>query len=78
MGILLDLVEEVERHYRDGLDWKTYLRKTIEEYKKTHHLTDQSIGNEQKQRFNTSISENQTLDNGIIYNLQTGKVEKDI
>lgn len=78
MGILLAIVDEVDRQYREGLDWQAYLRKMAREYEKAHNLTDQSIGNEHTKNINSSISDNQDIDNGLVYNLETGEVEGEL
>lgn len=84
MGIIFeinsvdDLADEVVRQYREGLDYKAYMKKISREYKEKAQTLTAKQENEHVKNINSIISDSQGLDNGLVYNLATGEVEKEI
>lgn len=76
--IKLDMAKEVDLLMREGLSYEAALRQVKETYEKARSLTDQSIENEHEQSFNDIIAENEDIDNGDIYNLETGQTVKEL
>lgn len=76
--IYLDQAKEVDLLMREGLTYETALRKVKSMYEKTRSLTDQSIGNEDTKTTNTIISETEDLDNGEVYDIDTGKTIREL
>lgn len=76
--IYLDQAKEVDLLMREGLTYEAALRKVKSMYEKTRSLTDQSIGNEDTKTTNTIISETEDLDNGEVYDIDTGKTIREL
>lgn len=76
--IYLDQAKEVDLLMREGLSYQAALRQVKETYEKARSLTDQSIENEHEQSFNDIIAENEDIDNGDIYNLETGQTVREL
>lgn len=76
--IKLDMAKEVDLLMREGLSYQAALREVEEMYKKAHSLTDQSIENEHEQSFNDIIAENEDIDNGEVYNIESGQTIRDL
>ena len=57
MDKALEMAKEVERVYRDTLDYKAAYRQVVEQYKKAHYSTDQSKSYEHIKTFKDSITE---------------------
>ena len=53
----LEMAKEVERVYRENLDYKASYRQVVETYKKAHNSTDQSKSYEHNKTFKDSITE---------------------
>lgn len=51
------MAKEVERVYRENLDYKASYRQVVEKYKKAHNSTDQSKSYEHNKTFKDSITE---------------------
>ena len=76
--IKLDMAKEVDLLMREGLSYQAALRQVKEMYEKAHSLCDQTKENEHEQSFNDIIAENEDIDNGDIYNLETGQTVKEL
>jgi len=76
--IYLDQAKEVDLLMREGLTYETALRKVKSMYEKTRSLTDQSIGNEDTKTTNTIIAETEDLDNGEVYDINTGQTIREL
>lgn len=76
--IKLDMAKEVDLLMREGLSYEAALRQVKEMYEKAHSLTDQSIENEPIKPLNKIIPLGTDLDNGEIYNLETGQTVKEL
>lgn len=76
--IYLDQAKEVDLLMREGLTYEAALRKVKSMYEKTRSLTDQSIGNEDTKTTNTIIADKEDLDNGEVYDINTGQTVREL
>lgn len=76
--IKLDQAKEVDLLMREGLSYEAALRQVKEMYEKAHSLTDQSIENEHLKTFNDIIADKEDIDNGDIYNIETGQTVREL
>lgn len=76
--IELDMSKEVDLLMREGLSYEAALRQVKEMYKKAHSLTDQSIENERLKTFNDIIADKEDIDNGDIFNIETGQTVREL
>ena len=76
--IYLDQAKEVDLLMREGFNYEAALRKVKSMYEKNRSLTDQSIGNEDTKTFNDIISETEDLDNGEVYDINTGQTIREL
>ena len=76
--IYLDQAKEVDLLMREGLTYEAALRKVESMYEKNRSLTDQSIGNEDTKTFNTIIADKEDLDNGEVYDINTGQTIREL
>lgn len=76
--IYLDQAKEVDLLMREGLTYEAALRKVKSMYEKNRSLTDQSIGNEDTKTTNTIIADKEDLDNGEVYDINTGQTIREL
>ena len=76
--IYLDQAKEVDLLMREGFNYEAALREVKSMYEKNRSLTDQSIGNEDTKTFNEIISETEDLDNGEVYDINTGQTIREL
>lgn len=76
--IELDMAKEVDLLMREGLSYQAALREVKEIYEKAHSLTDQSIENKQMKLLKNSIADKEDIDNGEVYNIESGQTIKDL
>lgn len=71
--IYLDQAKEVDLLVQTGLSYIAALREVKEMYEKAHSLTDQDKENEHEKIFNDIISDTEDVDNGEVYDINTGE-----
>ena len=76
--IELDMSKEVDLLMREGLSYQAALRQVKEMYEKAHSLTDQSIENESMKLLKNSIADKEDIDNGEVYNIESGQTIRDL
>lgn len=76
--IELDMSKEVDLLMREGLSYQAALRQVKEIYEKAHSLTDQSIENESMKLLNKIITDKEDIDNGEVYNIESGQTIRDL
>lgn len=74
----LIIAKEVEKLTLEGMTFDEALDKAIEIYKETRNTADQSNSYENKKTFNDIVSDSEDLDNGGIYNIETGETVKEL
>lgn len=75
----LELAKEVEvTTLETNLNINAATRLILEQYKKTHSLTDQSIENESMKLLKNSIADKEDIDNGEVYEINTGQTIRDL
>lgn len=82
MGLILDIVNKVVPRTLDRLEKEGGMLKDIlsEELKKeiAYSLTDQSIENKQMKLLKNSIADKEDIDNGEVYNIESGQTIRDL
>lgn len=82
MGLILDIVNKVVPRILDRLEKEGGMLKDIlsEELKKeiAYSLTDQSIENKQMKLLKNSIADKEDIDNGEVYNIESGQTIRDL
>lgn len=82
MGLILDIVNKVVPRTLDRLEKEGGILKDIlsEELKKeiAYSLTDQSIENKQIKLLENSITDKEDIDNGEVYNIESGETIRDL
>lgn len=82
MGLILDNVNKVVPRILDRLEKEGGMLKDIlsEELKKeiAYSLTDQSIENKQMKLLKNSIADKEDIDNGEVYNIESGQTIRDL
>ena len=77
MGKIYELnskIAEVEELIRKGISWL----EAIEEIKKSYPQSDKDIENNQDNKITCSIAENEDIDNGEIFQIESGITKKDL
>ncbi|MGG7215397.1 hypothetical protein ACQPUY_17635, partial [Clostridium nigeriense] len=72
------MAKEVARIYPKKKDYKEAYREVVEQYKKAHNSTDQSKSYEHNKRINDIIPLGIDLDNGEIYDIETGQTIREL
>lgn len=82
MGLILDIVNKVVPRTLDRLEKEGGMLKDIlsEELKKeiAYSLTDQSIENKQMKLLKNSIADKEDIDNGEVYNIESGQTIREL
>ena len=79
MDIKCLIADEITRLYREDLSYKEAFKKATEMYKeKAPRETDQDILKEHNKLFNDIIPLGQDLDNGEIFDRETGQTIKEL
>ena len=79
MDIKCLIADETTRLYREDLSYKEAFKKVTEMYKeKAPRETDQDILKEHNKTFNDIITPQQDLDNGEIFDRETGRTVRDL
>ena len=82
MGLILDIVNKVVPRTLDRLEKEGGMLKDIlsEELEKeiAHSLTDQSIENESMKPLQNIITDKEDIDNGEVYEINTGQTIRDL
>lgn len=75
--MILEIAKETERLFLEGMTFDDAFEKALEMYKEVQtQATTQ--GNEQIKTFNDIVSDSEDLDNGEIYNIETGETVKEL
>lgn len=74
----LEMAKEIERVYRDTLNYEAAYRQVTEQYKKAHYSTDQSKSYEHNKTFNDIITDKEDIDNNEVYDISTGETTRDL
>lgn len=75
----LELAKEVEvTTLETNLNINAATRLILEQYKKTHSLTDQSIENESMKPLQNIITDKEDIDNNEIYDIDSGQTIRDL
>ena len=75
--IYLDQAKEVDLLMREGLTYEVALRKVKSMYEKAQSLATKQ-GKEHNKTFNEIISETEDLDNGEVYDINTGQTIREL
>ena len=78
LRLYLEIAEETKRLTMKGLDFNAALRKAKEMYKEAHNSTDQSMNYEHEKLFNDIITDKEDIDNGEVFDIETGETTRDL
>lgn len=78
INIYLQMAIETEKHYNNGLNYRAALREASEKYIQKAPSLATKQGKEHNKTFNDIITDSESIDNGEVFDINTGKTIREL